>query len=888
MAASFTLTALNRFPQGTSVGVYAATDVPSTSGPPAGTAVETQTMGATGATFTTLTTDGRYAAYAQVGEEHRYVLFVAGEDDSTPGFVTEVEFGQQALIRTPASSSRNVIQPSDPTVTPMTLRQAAGQSAPLLDFQDSNQNSLGILGSVTPEDHGAKGDGTTDDYAALNLALATGKAVSLTPGKTYLCRRQLILTTDGQRIYGNGASIKRPAQGVTTTTTTISSGVTSSITVASASGFRVGDPIVIEKSGSFDASTRTISSIVGSVITISGTFGISSSGTTNVRTGYYQLGVSADDVRISDLTLDGNSANWSWGRWQHTGAIISSALSDSTRANALTVDHCHIKDTYGDGIAPGGEGTVLAFNWIENIAGRGISFSGFAGSPTDIGNRCIGNHVLTCNTDTAVGGSDGFGSINFSQGGPNTLIEGNYIKTGYDGIYASVPQNSGINLIANEIHSITRYGVLAEVTTTTTPATSITIRDNEIDTTGDRGIQVECDANSGVTALKRLSILNNELRANTGTAIKVTCFNSARWISDVKINDNTVYGSAITQKLIHAHHIKNLTIRGNHLNDGQYGVIIDNVVTDGLISHNICKGQYTNGIVISDTASTGVQVAHNRTLSGTTIDTANYYGILLASGDALDNYIDVQLGSANQGLGVQGASQLIKNNRIVRGANTSAACITVTSAATSPTLALNNVDGPINVNSSATGVVQNSTGATLDRTRGLPGLIVPEHWSAVSTQVLATANRAYYVRFVPSRDMVITKIGFVTTVAATNNDACDVGLFTAALAKITTAGATSGKLNATAGPQAITITTTTLTAGTVYYAAFSVGTIGGTGATLVAVPNPTACLFHEAFGATAPNLLHGRMETAHPLPDPLTYAGGVVVGGTPMLFIRES
>ena len=93
---------------------------------------------------------------------------------------------------------------------------------PNLDFSGSTGASLigyiqGSAGSVSqtvqsrlrndfvvPEDFGAVGNGSTDDTAALQAALASGKDVMLTAGKTYLHTSELTIGTANQRVIGSG------------------------------------------------------------------------------------------------------------------------------------------------------------------------------------------------------------------------------------------------------------------------------------------------------------------------------------------------------------------------------------------------------------------------------------------------------------------------------------------------------------------------------------------------------------------------------------------------------------------------------------------------------------------------------------------------------------
>jgi hypothetical protein len=64
------------------------------------------------------------------------------------------------------------------------------------------------VGSTTLRGSGAKGDGSTDDTAAIATALATGKNVVGTPGDTYLIDGGLTAAAAGQRVDMTGCTVK--------------------------------------------------------------------------------------------------------------------------------------------------------------------------------------------------------------------------------------------------------------------------------------------------------------------------------------------------------------------------------------------------------------------------------------------------------------------------------------------------------------------------------------------------------------------------------------------------------------------------------------------------------------------------------------------------------
>ena len=103
--------------------------------------------------------------------------------------------------------------------------------------------SLATIDSVSADDYGAAGNGTTDDTAAINAAIATGLNVRFTPGKTYLTWGNHWLGT-GQSLYGNGATLKLANQVSQACSATVNSGSTT-LTVTSATGLKVGQAIVV-------------------------------------------------------------------------------------------------------------------------------------------------------------------------------------------------------------------------------------------------------------------------------------------------------------------------------------------------------------------------------------------------------------------------------------------------------------------------------------------------------------------------------------------------------------------------------------------------------------------------------------------------------------------
>lgn len=145
----------------------------------------------------------------------------------------------------------------------------------------------------------------------------------------------------------------------------------------------------------------------------------------------------------------------------------------------------------------------------------------------------------------------------------------------------------------------------------------------------------------------------------------------------------------------------------------------------------------------------------------------------------------------------------------------------------------------------------------------------PNSSYTVSTTV-ASANTARFARFIPRRKLTVVKIGFVTTNPATNDDAVDVGIYDATGAKLVSSGATTGKANATAGAQTVSVASTVLNPGVVYYAALAYGAVGGTAATIQTLTAGAAGTV-QMFGATA-GLLDSGTQSGATLGSTLSFA----------------
>jgi hypothetical protein len=160
----------------------------------------------------------------------------------------------------------------------------------------------------------------------------------------------------------------------------------------------------------------------------------------------------------------------------------------------------------------------------------------------------------------------------------------------------------------------------------------------------------------------------------------------------------------------------------------------------------------------------------------------------------------------------------------------------------------------------------------------------PADISSVATLALNSA-RAYYLRFVPHRQMTITLAAFAVTTASGTDDPCDVAIYDSTLAnRLANVGATTGKLNTTGIKTMTFASALTLTPATVYFVAF-----GATSTATLAAVNLNSNNNAGLFGTSAPQaeclFLNSGYSTGL-IAGPISPGG--VISGAPLIALRES
>ena len=276
------------------------------------------------------------------------------------------------------------------------------------------------LSYLSASDFGAVGDGETDDTEALeNLfqaAFMLKKHVYFNPG-TYLIRRSLLLRS-GMEIYGEDATIKKPTA-VTTTLAEPAIVDQTYLDVKSASGFNVGDQIVIVDPG-LTANKCTygiITEIDENRISFTNIFSDQQPAFPGCITEYdagvkvsssfallrsWSTRFECDGVYIHDLTLDGNRKSSEPRVWSNScihmdsyypgGYTGSTGIEYRKIQRDMTVRDVNINNSPCDAISDQGEGGLTVRDCvIQNSAMHGVHMGTKFNGAVIAGNKMTGN-----------------------------------------------------------------------------------------------------------------------------------------------------------------------------------------------------------------------------------------------------------------------------------------------------------------------------------------------------------------------------------------------------------------------------------------------------------------------------------------------------------------
>ena len=481
----------------------------------------------------------------------------------------------------------------------------------------------------------ASGNGTTDDTVALRQAIATGRHLRFTRGKTYIYSGNLGLQP-GQIVWGNGAVLKRRNQVHTTTSTTITKGQTKQIDVASTAGLLVGTDIAIDTPSGYDPNPRTIVSISGNTLTLNLPFSIDSFGTADVHTTCNGISVK-DDCRVYDLVMDGNRANNSYGNWETTHELHMQGLRS-------LVSGCLFKEISAEAIYLERDDITVTNCTILNCNGNGVHLA--------VSNRSTihGLRVIGANLKPAVGHADG--CIVLSSLVDGLTVKNCYLENAICGV-ASWDQtdNSNLTIVGNTIVGCS-FAALEGLSPAQDAPVHIVIANNRV--YDSVAFFVKGYHGAATTVFPSHVVFAGNYLRNTRVEI-----GSARHVT---IAGNQIEDSGTTAVQVSVSSSKHVLVRANTVTGGGLGVAVFGTSENVLVEGNSLSRQ-ADGAVFMPTAGLLNCQAVGNSISADSASAANYKGITVSGKEvARENVVSIARGEA----GILANGQSIVKDNVVR------------------------------------------------------------------------------------------------------------------------------------------------------------------------------------------------------------------------------
>jgi hypothetical protein len=822
VANSYTFTALDRFPAGTVVGAYPVAGYLQSQLPPSGAppvaASETQTMGATGATFTTLA-DGDYVFGASVSGTWR---FVSGKVGSSTGN-RELRGTKVGLIDLDF----------DPATQAELDSEAATRAA--ADPSSAEKSALtafsGTVANVKDAAFGAKGGAKQ----VTDAAITSGQATLSSSSAAFVSAADVGKTVIVEGAGAAGAALQTTISSVAAGVATLAANASTTVTNARATyGF--------DDSAAFIAAYAThkpvhapedgyllLSQIDdGTVARLYGagpgrTFIYYRSSSTNVVVPTGTIGADvllgancaqyATSLTIADTTgLRAGDHLWlrSDAIWDNNAAagvkkgeivrIQSVTSSTVLQLAGPTADAYATADT-----AKVAKVTLLAGNLVDGITFVNTTPNQSGGGRALHFKRCSGE-VRNCEFRYASGAA---------------IVRENCSR--FDVHHCQFPEGS--------VASPFGYAVQDTLSTQDCSVTNCTAR-------GGHGGIYTCSSQSGEYGIQRF----NTVRDNTAAffyEMPYHCHGSSEGIAFI---GNRAYSGAYssTYPSVYGIYGKNCSVIVPDIQNCS-GVAIR--VDDYSDRASIIGGRIANQRAGSAQNAGGVWVrGPNATVKGLLID-----GVRDPA--AADATPTKNTDAAGVNLQRSGDDATIDN---LVGINNGTYNIWCSAGDTPAPGAWRNVR---TVNSGS-GTTNKPAGLYSDGPQRVGGAIAPG-WGGSeplgSSAAAITAGRLYVARFIPPRDMPVTAIAFALAVNAGSNDNCDVAILDSTYTRVASAGgAVAGKLNAgAAGWISVNLTATyIMRQGKIYYLAFSSVTPFGSTAAQLLMPT-TVDPMGDGFGTTA-------------------------------------
>lgn len=289
--------------------------------------------------------------------------------------------------------------------------------------------------SVSVDDFGALGDGSTDDTTAIQNALNSGiKDIKFVSNKTYLINGGLTCSTVGVNITATGATIKLKNNAFSLSMLTLT-GSNSTVNGGTWDGNKSNGNSSGDANASYNIQMAADYCTVKNITSIN-TWGMSIKGFGNFMSA---LNNNIKNTGIYGIFFDGNTSVSNYGN----------------KAIGNTID-------MSDGIISGGQnqgqGILFTAGTGQNQIDWELSSNNITGPQTSVNDQAIclavrGNSGIVSNNLTR------YGSMGFSEGGANTVIDGNRFLN-LLGVGYGIEPSGANSVISDNTVLDAKYGII--------------------------------------------------------------------------------------------------------------------------------------------------------------------------------------------------------------------------------------------------------------------------------------------------------------------------------------------------------------------------------------------------------------------------------------------
>jgi hypothetical protein len=296
--------------------------------------------------------------------------------------------------------------------------------------------------TISVKDFGAVGDGVTDDTAAIQAALDSGVGEVIFPaGGTYLVDGGLLVTTVGQRVSANGATIKLKANAGT------------KFIIRSNAAYVVFD------GGTYDGNKANGNSSGSTFDSWSIAMYADNCTTQNVRSiNQYGIGIKGFGNYLSVLySRISNTENY--------GIFFDGSASVSHTGNRAIGNTIDMSEGQVSGGQNQGQGILFTAGSGQAQTAWELADNNIIGPQTSVVDQAInlgvrGNSGIVSNNTTR------YGAMGFSEGGANTVISGNRFLNLVGSTRYGVEPSGGNTVITGNVITDAIRGVSASGTIT--------------------------------------------------------------------------------------------------------------------------------------------------------------------------------------------------------------------------------------------------------------------------------------------------------------------------------------------------------------------------------------------------------------------------------------